>query len=404
MIELSPLEKLLAYYSASATSTRDKGDKFERLTKFFLQTDRRFADRFSDVWMWKEFPLNEGRVDAGIDIVAKEKYGEGYCAVQCKFYGENVIIDKSDIDSFFTASGKTIYTSRLIFSTTGLWTTHAEDALQNQKIPVQRITTADMEAGSIDWDKYNRNQFTAPQRSKNAIRPHQEKALSDVLAGFNKSSRGKLIMACGTGKTFTSLKIAEQISGRILFLAPSISLVSQTFNEWILQSDSTIHGMIVCSDKTIKAEEEQEDLPHYELPTPPTTDAKVVAWYANSPRSENRLNVVFSTYQSIDVVVEAQQKYGLPEFDLVICDEAHRTTGLTLSDREDSHFTKVHDEVALKSKRRLYMTATPRIYAESSKAKASSAEATLYSMDDEKQFGVEFHRLGFGAAVEKGLL
>jgi len=402
MNELLPLEKLLRYYRDTATSTRDKGDKFERLTKFFLQNDKRFSDRFSDVWMWKDFPLNEGKVDTGIDVVAKEKYGDGYCAVQCKFFGEHVIIDKGDIDSFFTASGKHIYTSRLIFSTTALWTTHAEDALLNQKIPVQRITTEYMEAGSIDWDNFNRNLITAPQRRKNAIREHQEKALADVLSGFEKNSRGKLIMACGTGKTFTSLKIAEKIGGRILFLAPSISLVSQTFNEWIVQSDSTIHGLIVCSDKTIKGDE--EDMPRYELLAPPTTDAKVVAIQGNSPLSDNRLNVVFSTYQSIEVVIDAQQKYGLPEFDLVICDEAHRTTGLTLSDRDDSHFTKVHDEIALKSKRRLYMTATPRIYAESSKSKASKAEATLYSMDDETQFGTEFHRLGFGAAVEKGLL
>jgi predicted helicase len=241
----------------------------------------------------------------------------------------------------------------------------------------------------------------APQKIKNDIRPHQKKAITEVIKGFETKDRGKLIMACGTGKTFTSLKIAEKIGGSILFLTPSIALVSQTFNEWAIQSSIKINPIIICSDKTIKADD--DDISTYDLTIAPTTDPKLVSETCKKIFKNNELNVIFSTYQSIDVVIKAQE-YGLKDFDLIICDEAHRTTGVTLSDRDDTHFTKVHDNDHIKSKRRLYMTATPKIYKESDKQSANKFEADIYSMDDEKSYGTEFHRLGFGEAVEKNLL
>ncbi len=399
---MSALQELLDHYRQTAKNERDKGDKFERLTKFFLENDTRFSDRFSDVWIWNKFPENGGKIDTGIDLVAKEKYSEGYCAIQCKFYGDKTTVDKSNIDSFFTASGKDIYTSRLIFATTDNWTKHAEDALKNQKIPINRMTTDDMENGSIDWEQFNPDSFTAPQRRKNGIREHQKRALENVIKGFNSSERGKLIMACGTGKTFTSLKIAEQIGGTVLFLAPSISLVNQTFNEWINQSNIPVSSIIVCSDISIRAEE-SDDIHTYDLACPPTTNPDVLAKVASVEFQKDKLNVIFCTYQSIQVVIDAQER-GLPEFDLVVCDEAHRTTGVTLSDREDSHFTRVHNGELLKAKRRLYMTATPKIYADNMLTKANQEDAEVFSMDDDALYGPEFHRLGFGEAVEKGLL
>jgi predicted helicase len=398
---MTSLRELLDHYRDTALNERDKGDKFERLTKFFLENDTRFKERFSDVWIWNKFPLNQGKIDTGIDVVAKERYSEEYCAIQCKFYGENNVIDKPHIDSFFTASGKSIYSSRLIFTTTDNWTRNAEDALHDQKIPVNRVTTDDMENGSIDWQQFDIDKFYAPQRTKNNTRPHQQKAIDDVLEGFKTHKRGKMIMACGTGKTFTSLKLVEQIKGNILFLAPSISLVSQTFNEWILQSRLPINSLIVCSDKSIKADD--DDINTYDLIIPPTTDAKKIVDASKNIFDKNELNVIFCTYQSIDVIINAQQ-LGLEDFDIVICDEAHRTTGIKLSDRDDSHFTKVHNAAELKSKRRLYMTATPRIYAESTKNKADGVGAVTYSMDKEEDFGPQFHYLGFGEAVEKDLL
>ena len=95
---------------------------------------------------------------------------------------------------------------------------------------------------------------------------------------------------------------------------------------------------------------------------------------------------------------------GLADFDLVICDEAHRTTGVTLAGEDESNFVRVHDADYLAADRRLYMTATPRIFDDDVKAKAEEHSAVLASMDDETIYGPEFHRLGFGDAVERGLL
>jgi len=398
---MSALRGLLEHYRTIATNEVDKGRKFERLGKFFLLNDLRFKERFSDVWLWSEFPLNEDKPDTGIDLVAKERDAEGYCAIQCKFYGESTTIEKANIDSFFTASGKDLYSSRLIFSTTDNWTKHAEDALANQQIPVNRISVDDMEQSSIDWSQFNEENFYAPQRLKKSLRPHQMAAHANVIDSFKTYSRGKLIMACGTGKTFTSLRIAESIRRNVLFLAPSISLVNQTFNEWASESELQMKSVVVCSDKTVKADD--DDIHTYDLLTPPTTDPSVLVKIAAKAFTHNDFNVVFSTYQSIDVVIEAQ-KLGFPKFDLVICDEAHRTTGVTQSDRDDSHFTKVHDGEALQADRRLYMTATPRIYSEPTRAKADTLGAEVYSMDDETKFGPQFHYLGFGEAVEQNLL
>jgi len=397
---MTALRRILDKFKKDSTSTFDQGAKFEKLTKFFLENDNRYKDRFSKVWLWKHFPENEGKVDTGIDIVAKEKFSDGYCAIQSKFFDEKTRVEKDNIDSFFTASGKKIYTSRLIFVTSNNWTSHAEDALKDQKIPINRISLEDMEDGSIDWEQFDEKLLLAKKKTPNKVRPHQELAIQKVLDGFKRTDRGKLIMACGTGKTFTSLKIAEEIGGIILFLTPSINLVSQTFNEWILQSKIKLNALLVCSDESISAED--DDIRTYDLPIPPTTNSKLIYEIAEKVFKKGELNVIFSTYQSIERVIEAQS-HGLPEIDLIICDEAHRTAGVTKIDVGDSMFTLVHSNTNIKAKKRLYMTATPRVYREADQKRASQEGAIVYSMDTDA-YGEEFHRLGFGEAVRSDLL
>jgi predicted helicase len=397
---MTALRRILDKFKKDSTSTFDQGAKFEKLTKFFLENDNRYKDRFSKVWLWKHFPENEGKVDTGIDIVAKEKFSDGYCAIQSKFFDEKTRVEKDNIDSFFTASGKKIYTSRLIFVTSNNWTSHAEDALKDQKIPINRISLEDMEDGSIDWEQFDEKQLLAKKKTPNKVRPHQELAIQKVLDGFKRTDRGKLIMACGTGKTFTSLKIAEEIGGIILFLTPSINLVSQTFNEWVLQSKIKLNALLVCSDESISAED--DDIRTYDLPIPPTTNSKLIYEIAEKVFKKGELNVIFSTYQSIQRVIDAQL-HGLAEIDLIICDEAHRTAGVTKIDVGDSMFTLVHSNTNIKAKKRLYMTATPRVYREADQKRASQEGAIVYSMDTDA-YGEEFHRLGFGEAVRSDLL
>lgn len=406
------LLKILSYYRQEALSNRDLGDKFESLIRSYLRTDPIYADQFVDVWFWSDWPIHWGQ-DTGIDLVAKERLTGNYCAIQCKFYDHSYALQKSDIDSFFTASGKTFqtsnglesFTSRIIVSTTDKWSKHAEDALANQTIPVIRLRVQDLVNSPIDWSQFAPDQpGDLSLLPKKQPRPHQVEAVGKVLEGFKAHDRGKLIMACGTGKTFTALKIAETMAGDngiALFLVPSISLVSQTLREWTAESETPFHAFAVCSDT--KVGRHAEDISVHDLAIPATTDSRRLAAAVKGCQGDRPMTVVFSTYQSISVVAQAQRE-GLPELDVIICDEAHRTTGIIVADKEESHFVQVHNQDFIQGKKRLYMTATPRIYADSAKSKAEENEAVLCSMDDESLYGPVFHRLGFGDAVGRGLL
>jgi predicted helicase len=415
------VHQVLDALRAHQVSNRERGTLFERLMVEYLRSDPLYANRFSDVWLWDDWPDNGGQGDTGVDLVARERDGGGYCAVQCKFYEPQHHLQKADIDSFFTASGKAPFTSRIIVSTTDRWGRNAEDALADQQTPVTRLGVADIAASPINWDLAWPRPGQGPRLELlpgKHLRPHQGEAIEAVLAGFETHDRGKLIMACGTGKTFTSLRLAERLAERlapnppamnVLFLVPSISLLSQTLREWTAQANLPIHAFAVCSDPKVsrRSAAATEDISTHDLALPATTDparllAQVRAAAADGAGSP-ALSVVFSTYQSISAV-SAAQRAGLPEFDLVICDEAHRTTGVTLASQDESQFVKVHDDTVIRAAKRLYMTATPRLFDDSTKTSAQQNDAELCSMDDEALFGPELHRLGFGKAVGEGLL
>ncbi|MGH3634143.1 MAG: DEAD/DEAH box helicase, partial [Mycobacterium sp.] len=356
--------------------------------------------------MWNEWPGRHGRPDTGIDLVAEERETGGLTAIQCKFYNPTHALQKSDIDSFFTASGKEAFTGRMIVSTTDRWSRHAEEALEGQQVPVTRLRVQDLDESSIDWSQFSlRTPEVLALKDKKSLRPYQQLALAKVRDGFAAHGRGKLIMACGTGKTLTSLRIAEHLvacGGGVLFLVPSISLLSQTLKEWTTQACVPLRPFAVCSDTKVGKRTDNEDISPYDLVIPPTTNAAKLHSRLQSA-AEEKITVVFSTYQSLPVIAAAQQMGG-SEFDLIICDEAHRTTGVTLAGEDESNFVRVHDQGYLRAAKRLYMTATPRIYDDTSKSQADQGAAVLTSMDDETLYGPEFHRLGFGEAVGKGLL
>ncbi|WP_371782131.1 DEAD/DEAH box helicase [Streptosporangium subroseum] len=401
------IREVLEELDFSSTSGWDKGNKFERLIATYLRTDTSWSSRFGKVWLWNEWPGRAGKPDTGIDLVAQERETGALAAIQCKFYGPSHTLQKSDIDSFFTASGKSDFSSRLIVSTTDKWSTHAEDALKGQQIPVTRLRVQDLDESSVDWSQFS---LDAPEvmrrKDKKDLRPHQNLALTTVREGFLSHARGKLIMACGTGKTLTSLRIAEDLvptGGSVLVLVPSISLLSQTLKEWTAEAKVPLRPFAVCSDTKVGNRSDNEDISPYDLIFPATTDTAKLYTQITGGGPKGKITVIFSTYQSLPVVAEAQRK-GLAEFDLVICDEAHRTTGVTLAGHSESNFVRVHDKQYVKAARRLYMTATPRLYDDSSKSQAEDGSAVLASMDDEALYGPEFHRLGFGKAVEQGLL
>ena len=428
--------QLLEEYRQKAFSERDKGIRFEKLMQGFMQTYPAYRGRFAAVWLWNEFPFRGdfGGKDTGIDLVAKTVEGD-YWAVQCKCYQEKSRIDKPAVDSFLSTSSKTFadeqgqihsFAQRLWISTTNNWNSEAENTIKNQNPPVARISLTDLQTAAIDWEKLNNGIFGEGAIKKDRQpRDHQKKAMKLAAEHYAQNTRGKMIMACGTGKTFTSLKIAEQQTdghGLILFLVPSIALLGQTLNEWSTFAKKPLNAICVCSDATAsnRKQDDNDELKSVDLALPATTDvAKIAQRLREAMRismvkpEETGMTVVFSTYQSIDVVAKAQKKIlatSTPDeknsviFDYIICDEAHRTTGVEDKTKGESPFLMVHKDENVQGRHRLYMTATPRLYTADSKKKAADGGVEICSMDDPDIYGEEFYRIGFGEAVEKDLL
>ena len=419
--------KVLNKYRKLSFSEHDKGKRFERLMKAYLISDPTYANKFKKVWLWSEFPYRGdlGGSDTGIDLVALTFDGD-YWAIQCKCFQEDAVIDKPAVDSFITTSGRSFkneelktvrFSHRLWISTTNKWGLNATEAIKNQNPPFTRLNLSNLIEAPIDWEKLDKGiHGDASRTPKKSLYLHQKEALDKTHEHFKKFDRGKLILACGTGKTFNSLRIAENETngkGLILFLVPSIALLGQTLREWTSDAIEPINAICICSDPLISSRRNKNnDSDQYsiiDLALPASTNTKEILKQFNQIRNKNTngMIVVFSTYQSIDVISKAQKellKNDFDEFDLIICDEAHRTTGVTLSNENESAFIKVHDNNFIKAKKRLYMTATPRLYSDDVKSKAAQSDVILCSMDDPKLYGDEIYRIGFGEAVERDLL
>ena len=391
-----------------AQSPAEKGQSFERLVKAFLEQDKQRAAQFAKVWPWADYPHNRGMHDVGIDLVAEERDTGHHVAIQCKFYAPGTQVDLADVNQLLGAYARPRYASGILISTSDNWTRHAENALEGLEKPVQRWGPEVFENSSIDWQDFRHDRPSVlTKRDTKQMRDYQQAALDDVLAGFAGGDRGKLIMACGSGKTFTALRIAELVAGAggaVLFLTPSISLLGQSLIDWANDADLPLKPLAVCSDIKAGKRRDDEDISPYDLvETPSTNPAQLAARFEAAPNGH--MKAVFSTYQSLGVIHDAQRlEDGLPEFDLIICDEAHRTTGASLAGKDESNFQLVHRNNFIAAQKRLYMTATPRIYKDQIKRKAAEKEVTLASMDDEAAYGPEFHCLGFGRAIELGIL
>jgi len=408
---VTALQDLLATFRAAAQSNREQGTYFEELTVKYLVNEPVYHELYERVEPYAVWAKRHGidKRDAGIDLVA-ETVGNEVHAIQCKLYAEDYCVQKSDIDSFFTASGKKPFAKRIIVATTNHWSEHAEEALRGQQTPVSKIDLATLENSVIDWSRFAPKKEPV-RKAKKKLRPHQENAVTAVLGGLEKFDRGKLIMACGTGKTFTSLKIAERVAGegkRVLFLVPSLALLSQTLTEWTQESEKRLRNFAVCSDSDVgKKRKKDDDIVQtftHELHYPATTDAARLASEMKKCHDAEHMSVVYATYHSIDVIHRAQKEHGLPAFDLIVCDEAHRTTGAKFDGEDESHFIKVHSADYLHGRKRLYMTATPRIYGDTAKAMAERDNVALCSMDDEALYGPHLYTLTFSEAVKRGLL
>ncbi|WP_418142114.1 DEAD/DEAH box helicase family protein (plasmid) [Marinobacter sp. MA] len=412
---MTALQRILSQFREMTLTERDKGTSFENLMVQYFKTEPFYKEQYSEVLSYSDWVDRYGtnlgistKKDTGIDLVAITTDGE-FHAIQCKNYSPDHTIGKSDIDSFFTASGKTYFSHRIIVTTTDKWTGNAQDSLENQHPPVSRIDLHNLENSVIDWSQYHED--TKPVlKAQKQLREHQVDALNAAVSGLKTADRGKLIMACGTGKTFTSLKIAETMAGkgkRVLFLVPSLSLLGQTLTEWTQESAIPLKSFAVCSDSDVGKRRGKDDdrviAGISDLQYPATTNAASLQKHMADHHSGDAMTVVFSTYHSIGVLNEAQTTGAnpIPAFDLIVCDEAHRTTGATFDGEEESAFVRIHDNSYIQGNKRLYMTATPRIYGDDAK---STENVTLCSMDDKSLYGEELYVITFSEAVARKLL
>ena len=357
---------LLDHMRAMAHSERDKGDMFERLMCQVLAIASPYSERFSKVQLYKDWATEHPECvpnarDIGIDLVATlvESEWQGpnkearYSAIQCKFYNNDSSVPKSEVDSFISASSTKYFAERLLVATNKGWSVNAVQTIELQEKPTTILSLDKIKHLNVDWSQYLQDGSVKLQ-AKRKLRDYQEKAVNNSILGFKSHERGQIVMPCGTGKTFTSLKLAERQVGQhglVLFLVPSLALLSQTLDYWAQQSSAKLTAIPVCSDASIRAKTPRNAsgasarpldpecnslasiLDHHRLSYPATTNAKslaekvVTARARNSRRPDLGMTVVFSTYQSLAVIHEAQKKYGMTDFDLIISDEAHRTAG-----------------------------------------------------------------------------
>jgi predicted helicase len=402
------LQTVIDYLSRDNLSNRDMGTRFEDAARLFLLNAPLYAPRFMRVMTFQAWADEQGRKkrDLGIDLVGELLDGT-FAAIQAKFYEADHTIAKGDIDSFIAASVEDCFTERLIIATTDRRNDNADEILQRAK--VVWVGPEALDAG-VDWSQFIQDKKVRPA-SKKEVRPHQQDAISAALEGFKTQDRGQLIMACGTGKTFTSLRLAEaQVpeGGTVLFLVPSLALLSQSLTEWATDAKTALNSFAVCSDSAVGkrkvTEEDKLTESTLDIAYPATTNAERLGFAFKHKRKPGIRTVVYATYHSIQVVADAQANQGLPAFDLIVCDEAHRTTGATYEEKDESTFVKVHDAALIKGAKRLYMTATPRVYGASAKKKAGEESIALCSMDDAALYGPRFYTLSFSEAVSRGLL
>jgi superfamily II DNA or RNA helicase len=374
------------------------GKQFERFVKWFLKHDPEWSTQVDQIWLWNDWPGRWG-IDKGIDLVFKHRNGETW-AVQAKCYDQNYYITKEDVDKFLSETSRKSISRRLLIATTNKMGANAKEVCAGQEKPITHFLLADFEKASVEYPSDYKDLRSVKKKEK--PKPHgkfeyQNVAVKAVVKGFKTEDRGQLIMACGTGKTFTTLWIKERLKSKnTLVLLPSLNLLAQTVREWTFASKSRIDVLCVCSDKTVGRKHDEDEVIQSvsDVPFPVHSDVLEIRKFLREPGDK----VIFSTYQSSGLVADAQKGRGLSPFDLVVADEAHRCA---IRGKPDSPFATVLDSKKIRAKKRLFTTATPRTYAANVKKAAENRGVEVIGMDDEAVFGKQFHTLTFGEAIKR---
>ncbi len=367
-----------------------EGKDFEKLSKWYLENEPKFKKIFKKVWHFKDFPKRWG-ADKGTDLIAETNDGE-FWGIQAKNYDKKYYIKKSDVDSFLTDTSRKLISRRLIIGTTNLLGSNALKTIHDQEKPVNLELLDSLERAEVNWPKNLSNLYPSKIK-KHTPWKWQHKAINQIIRDLKKENKGKIIMACGSGKTEMGIWIKERLkSKKTLIVVPTIYLMTQTVDRWCAHSSDNFEFLAVCSDKTVVNKDSLiKSISETVLPS--TTDHQKIARFLKDKKN----SIIFSTYDSLGAVIKAT-KINSTKFDFIISDEAHRTASA-----KKSKFSLIHDQKLLPRKKIIYMTATPRIHSPAVKEKAKISEIYLNSMDDET-YGKTLYRLSFLEAVKKGIL
>jgi predicted helicase len=372
---------------------QDAGKKFEVFCKWFLENDPEWSKTVDKVWLWDEYPNKWQRQDLGTDLVFRDSKGLIW-AVQAKCYGEHRKTTKGDMNSFLADTGRKEVDRRLWLQSTNKMEAKAEKTLKGQDKPVTVFKLNNFRDAQIDYPSSFSDLYQAKVKAKPTPDVHQLEAIEAVQSRLQTVDRGQMIMACGTGKTFTTLWIKEALEAHTtLVLLPSLSLLSQTMREWAWAGNTDFDILNVCSDKSVG--KKTEDMNPYDAPFPVTSEVEEIAKFLKQPKPK----VVFCTYQSSDLIAQAQLDGSVPAFDLAVADEAHRCAG-----KADAGFATILDDEKIRASKRLFTTATPRYFGKAIKDAAKARDLAVVGMDNEAIFGPVIHKLTFGQAIEQELL
>jgi superfamily II DNA or RNA helicase len=388
------MHSFLKLINTFSPDNHTRGVQFEKLCKWILENHPMYKSKVKHVWLWDDWPERWGK-DCGIDLVAQDTEGNNW-AIQAKCYDPRYSVTKKDIDSFLSESTNPKIQRRLLIATTDGLGANAVGVIkrQHETTPINQLMLSELLEAPIDWPKSLDDLSQGGIKKSFTPKPYQQIAIDKVTQNLN--DRGQLIMACGTGKTLTALWIAEALkSETVLVLLPSLLLLSKTLAEWLTHSKASFSYLPVCSDDTVAKSEDTIALSTSELSFPSTTDTDAIAKFLKSSGRK----IIFSTYQSSPKIADAFKAMHLKPLDLIIADEAHRCAG-----KVGSAYSTVLDNDQIPAAKRLFMTATPKVYQAHFKKQAADSGVDVVSMDDHVVFGPVLHKLSFGEAIEQDLL
>lgn len=388
----------------SISDNKEKGDAFEYFCYFYLKF-------LSDLYQIKEiycpivdkrpFPkhvvdkLRLEKTDYGVDGVFINEAGD-YIAWQAKYRSRRSALTSRELSTFWAEAEYADF--RLVISNTHILPSVAHKKSGHLSVLVDRFISLEEDFFTSLNDSAV-SQAIQITKNKKTPRPYQAEILKDIISGFDRADRGKLIAACGIGKTLIALWTLEQTQAKeVIFFAPSLQLVRQTLEEWSTESSSSFQYLCVCSDQTVDSEVDSNNIDIGDIDIPVTTSVDTVYNFLNQPSDKKRF--VFSTYQSADVIRDALLKgNGSYSFDIAFFDEAHRTAGVS-----NSQFNVALDDSSIKTKRKLFLTATERLVRPRLGSKLEEQNIAVFSMNDKNIYGDVFHRLTFGEAIERKII